>query len=77
MFAREPVQVEEGERVVVLDEVSEFAVRVRVLRTGAVGVVPAWNVEGALERLARLNMMFNEVVRFPFICHSSCLFMPI
>ena len=64
-FAREPVQVEENDRVLILDEVSEFALRVRVLRTGAVGVIPAWNVEGALERLARLNMIFNEVVRTP------------
>ena len=61
-FAREPVTVEEDDRVVILDEVSEFALRVRVLRTGEVGVIPAWNVEGALERLARLNMIFNEVV---------------
>ena len=61
-FSREPVEVEEDERVLILDEVSEFALRVKVLRTGVVGVLPAWNVEGALERLARLNMMFNEVV---------------
>lgn len=70
-FAREPVQVEQNERVLILDEVNEFALRVRVLRNGAVGVIPAWNVEGALERLARLNMMFNEVVRTLTLCPGA------
>ena len=54
------------ERVVLLDEVSEFAVRVRVCRTGEVGLLPAWNVEGALERLARLNMVLDEQVSTRF-----------
>lgn len=62
-FRREPIAVTVGERVAVLEELSEYAVRVRSLRDGRVGVVPSWNIEDALERLARLNMELNEIVR--------------
>lgn len=62
-FRREPIAVAPHDRVLVLEELSEHALRVRRLADGAVGVVPAWNVEEALERLARLNMEFNEIVR--------------
>ena len=62
-FSREPVSVEPGDRVEILDEIDEYAVRVRVLRTGAVGLIPSWNTEGALERLTRINTAFNEAVR--------------
>ena len=61
-FRREPIQVEMNDRVLVLDELSEYAVRVRLLRTGEVGIVPSWDIEDPLERLARLNMEFNEIV---------------
>ena len=64
-FSREPVTVEAGDRVELLEEIDEYAVRVRVLRTGAVGLIPAWNTEGALERLTRMNTAFNEAVRIP------------
>ena len=64
-FSREPVAVDAAERVELLAEVDEYAVRVRVLRTGAVGLIPAWNTEGALERLTRMNTAFNEAVRVP------------
>ena len=62
-FSREPVKVEAAERVEILEEVDDYAVRVRVLRTGDVGLIPAWNTEGALERLTRINTAFNEAVR--------------
>ena len=61
-FRREPITVEADDRVVALEELSEYAVRVRLLRDGSVGIVPSWNIEDALERLARLNMEFNEIV---------------
>lgn len=62
VFRREPLKVEKDDKVLILDEVTEFAIRVRVLRTDTVGVVPMWNVEGALERLARVNMELNGIV---------------
>ncbi|KAI0769047.1 hypothetical protein BD413DRAFT_614080 [Trametes elegans] len=64
-FSREPVQVQAGERVELLVEVDEWSVRVRVLRTGKVGLIPAWNTEGALDRLTRLNTAFNEAATCP------------
>jgi len=64
-FRKEPIQVEANDKVVLLDEVSDFAVRVRKLGDGRVGVVPAWDIEDPLERLARLNMEFNEIVTSP------------
>ncbi|EIW59701.1 uncharacterized protein TRAVEDRAFT_28743 [Trametes versicolor FP-101664 SS1] len=64
-FSREPVQVHGGERVEVLQEVDEYAVRVRVLRTGMTGLIPAWNTEGALDRLTRINTAFNEAATCP------------
>lgn len=62
-FRNEPLKVDAGARVTVLDEVGEYSLRVRVVETGEVGLLPSWNVEDALERLARLNMEFNEAVR--------------
>ena len=62
-FSREPVTVEAGERIELLEEYDDYAVRVRVLRTDVVGLIPAWNTEGALERLTRVNTAFNEAVR--------------
>ncbi|KAI0822024.1 hypothetical protein BC628DRAFT_714612 [Trametes gibbosa] len=64
-FSREPVRVQGGERVELLDEVDEYAVRVRVLRTGETGLIPAWNTEGALDRLTRMNTAFNEAATCP------------
>lgn len=65
-FRDEPLQVAGGARVALLDEVGQHAVRVRLLDGGgAVGLLPAWNLEGALERLARLNMEFNEAATCP------------
>ncbi|KZT11915.1 uncharacterized protein LAESUDRAFT_719857 [Laetiporus sulphureus 93-53] len=64
-FRNEPIQVNTGARVVVLDEVGDHALRVRALDTDNVGLLPRWNVEGALERLARLNMEFNEAATCP------------
>lgn len=65
-FRKEPVSLEKGDRVFVLDEVqlSPYlsGMRVKVERTAEVGLVPIWVVEGALERLARVNMAFNEAV---------------
>ncbi|KAH9846118.1 hypothetical protein C2E23DRAFT_891182 [Lenzites betulinus] len=64
-FSREPVRVQGGERVELLEEVDEYAVRVRVLRTGETGLIPAWNTEGALDRLTRINTAFNEAATCP------------
>ncbi|KAI1793267.1 hypothetical protein LXA43DRAFT_233316 [Ganoderma leucocontextum] len=64
-FSREPVIVEAGERVEFLEEFDEYAVRVRVLRTDVVGLIPTWNTEGALERLTRMNTAFNEAATCP------------
>lgn len=72
-FSREPVKVEPAERVELLEEVDDYAVRVRVLRNGAVGLIPLWNTEGALERLTRINTAFNEAVRTStHITQGSC-----
>ncbi|KAH9936149.1 uncharacterized protein B0H18DRAFT_950537 [Fomitopsis serialis] len=68
-FRNAPLAVGAGARVVLLDAEGEDAgtlhVRARVLETGEVGYLPAWNVEGALERLARVNMEFNEAATCP------------
>ncbi|KAI0953290.1 hypothetical protein AcW1_007545 [Taiwanofungus camphoratus] len=64
-FSREPLKVDVGARVVLLEEVGDHALRVRDEGSGAVGLIPVWNVEGALERLARLNMEFNEAATCP------------
>ncbi|KAH9889847.1 hypothetical protein C8Q73DRAFT_747611 [Cubamyces lactineus] len=69
-FSREPVQVKAGDRVELLEEVDEYAVRVRVLRTGNVGLIPAWNTEGALDRLTRINTAFNEAATCPAEAHT-------
>ncbi|KAI0333773.1 hypothetical protein GY45DRAFT_236905 [Cubamyces sp. BRFM 1775] len=69
-FSREPVQVKAGDRVELLEEVDEYAVRVRVLRTGKVGLIPAWNTEGALDRLTRINTAFNEAATCPAEAHT-------
>jgi len=65
LFKREPITVDAGQRVRILEELNDYAMRVRVVATGETGLVPSWNVEGALERLARLNMQFNEAVTCP------------
>ncbi|CDO71711.1 hypothetical protein BN946_scf184915.g55 [Trametes cinnabarina] len=69
-FSREPVEVQAAERLELLDEVDEYAVRVRVLRTGKIGLIPAWNLEGALDRLTRINTAFNEAATCPVEAHS-------
>ncbi|KAI8986213.1 hypothetical protein BD414DRAFT_53012 [Trametes punicea] len=69
-FSREPVRVQAGARVELLDEVDEYAVRVRVLRTNEVGLIPAWNLEGALDRLTRINTAFNEAATCPVEAHA-------
>lgn len=38
---------------------------VKVCRTETIGIIPAWNVEGELERVARINMELNGRVRRP------------
>ncbi|KAI0686482.1 hypothetical protein BC835DRAFT_1309475 [Cytidiella melzeri] len=64
-FRQEPLTVEPDDKVVILSEVSEFAIRVRLLRTNQVGIIPAWNVEEPLEKLARRNMELNEIATSP------------
>jgi len=64
-FKKEPLEVESGERVELLEELPNFVMRVRVVRKGIVGLLPAWNLEDPFERLARLNMEFNEAVTCP------------
>jgi hypothetical protein len=61
-FRQAPIQVEVDDKVLVLDEISEYAIRVRLLRNGSEGIMPSWDVEDPLERLARMNMEFNEIV---------------
>ena len=65
-FQKEPVSLEKDDRVLLLDEVQispyMTAMRVKSEKTGQTGLVPGWVVEGALERLARMNMAFNEAV---------------
>lgn len=56
---REFVNVLEGDALVVVDELTEYLWVVRVCRTEMVGMIPAWNVEGELERIARINMELN------------------
>lgn len=70
-FSKEPIKVVDNERVVILEEVNDYAVRVRKVSTGEVGVIPTWNTEGALERLARLNMIFNEAATCPAEIEAS------
>ncbi len=60
---KDPVHVEAGDKIVIVEEVTEFIVRVRVVGKDEVGLLPAWNTEDPLQRIARLNMRFNEVVR--------------
>ncbi|KZT73908.1 hypothetical protein DAEQUDRAFT_761852 [Daedalea quercina L-15889] len=65
-----PLAVSAGARVVLLEDAAAvdglaLHVRARVVETGEVGTLPAWNLEGALERLARLNMEFNEAATCP------------
>ncbi|KAH9841448.1 uncharacterized protein C8Q71DRAFT_853838 [Rhodofomes roseus] len=68
-FRNVPLAVGAGARVALLDADRDDGlthhVRVRVLATGDVGYLPAWNLEGALERLARVNMEFNEAATCP------------
>lgn len=64
-FSREPLVVRAGERVRVLEDVGEFAVRVEVCETGQRGLVPPWDLERPLERLARVNKEWNEAKTCP------------
>jgi len=65
-FAREPVDLEEGDRMFILDRLEEKkACRVRVLRTGAVGLIPQYLVEAPLDRLTRINTDLNEIKTCP------------
>jgi hypothetical protein len=75
-FRLEPLTVEPDDRVLPLDEVSEHAIRVRLLRTNQVGIIPAWNVEGPLEKLARQNMELNEIVSFFLSFYDGFFFPP-
>ncbi|CAL1712875.1 unnamed protein product [Somion occarium] len=64
-YAQEPLEVQEGDKVIILDDVSDFTLRVKVLHTDTIGLLPSWNIETPLERLARLNMMQNEIDTCP------------
>ncbi|CCM03562.1 uncharacterized protein FIBRA_05698 [Fibroporia radiculosa] len=64
-YRNEPLRVDADAQILVLEEVGEHALRVRVVETGEIGLLPAWDIEGALERLARLNMEFNEAATCP------------
>lgn len=61
-FKLEPVRVEKGDRVAVIQELPNFTFRVKVLKDGQEGLLPAWALEEPQERLARINMEFNEAV---------------
>lgn len=52
--------VKGGEAVDFITEFNEFFWLIRVKRTGKAGVVPAFNIEGQLEREARQNKEANE-----------------
>lgn len=74
-YKKDGVHVEGGDRVVLLEELPNFAVRVKVVKNGNVGLLPAWNMEDPFERLARLNMEFNEAVSTVHACsvaYSLC-----
>jgi len=70
------VKVLEGDAVVVLEELTEFLWIVRVCRTQMIGIIPAWNIEGELERIARINMTFNGRVSSPLAEFTSPLSSP-
>jgi len=59
------VTVEEGDALVVLQELTDYLWIVRVCRTESIGIIPAWNVEGEFERIARINMELNARVLTP------------
>jgi len=59
------VNVFEGDALIVLEELTEFLWIVRVCRTQMAGIIPAWNVEGEFERIARINMGFNSRMASP------------
>jgi len=59
------VTVLQGDALAVIQELTDYLWIVRVCRTDAVGIIPAWNVEGELERVARLNMEVNGRVSSP------------
>lgn len=71
-FRQEPIKVEPDDKVVVLDEVTEHAVRVRLVKTGEVGIIPNWTVEDPLEKLARQNMLWNEIVSGAHVLYPKC-----
>ncbi|KAH8104700.1 hypothetical protein BXZ70DRAFT_922048 [Cristinia sonorae] len=64
-FKNEPVHVLSGDRIELVEELPGYAMRIKVLRTGKVGLMPSWNVEDPFERLARLNMEYNEATTCP------------
>ncbi|KAI0076304.1 hypothetical protein K474DRAFT_1272059 [Panus rudis PR-1116 ss-1] len=64
-YRSEPLEVKRGDQIVILEEVSTFTLRVKLLKSGAIGLLPLWNTEDPLERLARLNMQFNEAATCP------------
>ncbi|TCD65264.1 hypothetical protein EIP91_002928 [Steccherinum ochraceum] len=64
-YQRDPIYVKGGDRVRVLAFMENYAVRIRREANGSTGLVPAWNLEDPHERLARLNMEYNEALACP------------
>lgn len=62
-YAAEPIELAEGARIKIVDEISDRMARVEELDTGKRGLVPQYILEDPLERLARLNTIDNEIVR--------------
>ena len=56
--------VVKGDKLLLLDDSNSYWWLVRVLKTQAVGYIPAENIETPFERLARLNKHRNVDVRF-------------
>ena len=67
-YKKEPVYVDSGDKVLIKEELPNFVMRVKVLKDGQEGLMPAWNVEDPFERLARLNMEYNEAVSKLYTC---------
>lgn len=57
--------VVKGDKLLLLDDSNSYWWLVRVLKTQAVGYIPAENIETPFERLARLNKHRNVDVRCP------------
>jgi hypothetical protein len=58
--------VVKGDKLLLLDDSNSYWWLVRVLKTQAIGYIPAENIETPWERLARLNKHRNVDVRFLF-----------